>query len=207
MRPGSIHSPPTPMVTTHRTQVRRELLDAASELFATIGYAEVTHADIAIAASIGRTTFYEYFSSKEDLLVQLVEDRLPRLAVEILDSIPEDLGTVSRLGELSLRMIEFVATDPLGVLLHTEVQRLDPESQQKIAGTHTSLTSEFVKLYRRGVREGVFRSMPADVAGRLIHEVIMAAGRVLKAAEDPAGRVGEVAGSVVGFLIAGMSSD
>ncbi len=195
------------MATTHRAQVRSELLDAASELFATIGYAEVTHADIAQTAGIGRTTFYEYFASKEDVLVQLVEDRLPRLAGDLLDAIPDDLDTVSRLGELSLRMIEFVATDPLGVLLHTEVARLDPESQHKIAEAHTGLTSEFVKLYRRGVREGVFRNMPVDIAARLIHEVIMAAGRVLRASSRPQQRVAEVAGNVAGFLLAGLSAD
>jgi len=195
------------MVTRHRAQVRVELLDAASELFAAVGYAEVTHADIAQAAGIGRTTFYEYFGSKEDALVQLVEERLPRLAGEILEAIPEDLDTVSRMSELSLRMIEFVATDPLGVLLHTEVPRLDPASQRKIAEAHTGLTAEFVKVYRRGVREGVFREMPVDVAARLIHEVIMAAGRVLVASREPRRRVGEVAGNVAGFLIAGLSSN
>lgn len=195
------------MATTHRSQVRRDLLDAAGELFATVGYASVTHADIAHAAKIGRTTFYEYFSSKEDVLVQLVEDRLPLLAGEILDSIPDDLDTTSRMAELSMRMIEFVATDPLGVLLHTEVQRLDVDSQRKIADTHIWLTSEFVKVYRRGVDEGVFRKMPVDVAARLIHEVIMAAGRVLKSADEPGQRVAEIAGNVTGFLVAGFSSE
>lgn len=195
------------MATTHRSQVRRDLLDAAGELFAGVGYAAVTHADIAHAAHIGRTTFYEYFSSKEDVLVQLVEDRLPLLAGEILDAIPDDLDTVSRMAELSMRMIEFVASDPLGVLLHTEVQRLDVDSQRKIADTHTGLTSEFVKVYRRGVSEGVFREMPVDVAARLIHEVIMAAGRVLKSANEPQQRVAEIAGNVTGFLVAGFSRE
>ena len=190
-----------------RVHVRRQLLDAASELFVAVGYAGVTHADIAVAAHIGRTTFYEYFANKEDVLVQLVEDRLPRLAGEILDSIPTDRDTVSRLGELTLRMIEFVATDPLGVLLHTEVQRLTYESQRRISEAHSNLTEEYVALYRQGVGEGVLRSMPIDVATRLIHEVIMAAGRVLKTAEDPAERVTEVAGNVAGFLIAGFSSE
>ncbi len=198
---------PFTMATSHRTQVRAELLDAAGELFAALGYAETTHADIAHAAGIGRTTFYEYFASKEDVLVQLVEDRLPRLAGEILGAIPGELDTVSRLGELSLCMIEFVATDPLGVLLHTEVARLDADSQRKIADAHTGLTAEFVKLYRRGVREGVFRSMPVDIAARLIHEVIMAAGRVLKSSAEPQRRVAEVAGNVAGFLLAGLSAE
>ena len=194
------------MASSHRTQVREDLLDAAEELFASAGYASVTHADIAFAARIGRTTFYEYFASKEDLLVQLVETKWPRLARDLVNGIPGDVATVDRLCELTLRMIEFVATDPLGSLLHTEVLRLGPRSQALIAQAHasTELSDEFVRLYRRGVREGLFRAMPVDIAARLMYEVIMAAGRVLKSSPDPKQRVHEVGDAVTAFLMAGL---
>jgi AcrR family transcriptional regulator len=185
--------------------VRTQLLDAAAELFATLGYSEVSHADIAMAAGMGRTTFYEYFGSKEDVLVQLVAERLPRLAGDLLAGIPDDVDTPSRLSELTVRMIEFVATDPLGHLLHSEVPRLENEAQLEIAATHINLTAAFVDLYQRGVAEGLFREVPVDIAARLMHEVIMAAGRVLKSAEDPKQRVHEVAESVAEFLVAGLS--
>ncbi|MFQ5555481.1 MAG: TetR/AcrR family transcriptional regulator [Acidimicrobiia bacterium] len=194
------------MTTEHRSQVRRELLDAAAELFATIGYAEVTHADIAFGAGIGRTTFNENCASKEDVHVQLVEDRVPALATEMISGIPEDIGTEERLAELTQRMVQFVATDPLGALLHTEVHRLDPASQAQIADTHVALSAEFVTLYRAGLAEGSFREMPADVAARLIYEVIMTAGRVLKVSSRPKERVHEVADTVTAFLLAGLSA-
>ncbi len=64
-----------------------QLFDAAADLFREYGYAETSHADISAEADIGRTTFYEHFASKEDLLVQLVQRDLPVLIDEILADI------------------------------------------------------------------------------------------------------------------------
>lgn len=195
------------MTTGHRAHVRDELLQAAEHLFASVGYVNVTHADIAAEADIGRTTFYEYFTSKEDVLVQLVEERLPRIASEMVDGLPDDLGPTERLGELTQRMIQFVAVDPLGSLLHTDVQLLSQESQAQITKTHTKLSAEFAAVYRTGVADGAFKAMAGDVASRLIFEVIMAAGRVLKESADPKQRVHEVADTVTEFLLAGLRQD
>lgn len=191
----------------HRSEMRRQLFDVAGDLFAAYGYAEVTHADIAAAAGIGRTTFYEYFANKEDLILQLVLERLPELTETMVESIPRDLPPATRLAELTLRMIEFVATDHLGSLLHTEVPRLPAEIQRQIAAAHAPLSHEFVETYRRGAAEGSFRSMPIDVATRLIYDVIMAAGRVLMSSTDPKQRVHEVADAVSEFLVAGLTND
>ena len=67
---------------------RDRIIAAARELFVDPGYSAVTHADIAIEARIGRTTFYDYFNSKEDVLVELVEAQLPVTSKEMLASLP-----------------------------------------------------------------------------------------------------------------------
>ena len=76
-------------VTTRPATIatRDAMLDAARELIAEIGYASMSHADITAAVGMGRTTFYEHFSSKEDLLIELVRRDLPPLTVEILSLI------------------------------------------------------------------------------------------------------------------------
>ena len=103
-------------------QTRDALVEAAKQLFAEFGYTRTSHADISAEANIGRTTFYEHFASKEDLLVQLVERDLPALIDEILDSVAPDLPPDVRISELTLRFVEFVGPDHLGLILHTEVQ-------------------------------------------------------------------------------------
>ena len=71
--------------TARGEETRRALLDAAARLFARDGYHRTSVPDIVQAAGVGHGTFYEYFRSRRDILVELtrqvsdVEARLPRL--------------------------------------------------------------------------------------------------------------------------------
>lgn len=50
------------------------LLDAAEDVFGRKGYHESTVADIVAASGMARTTFYEYFATKEDLFRAVLAD-------------------------------------------------------------------------------------------------------------------------------------
>ena len=193
------------MASATREATRRKLLEAALEQFAEYGYQGTSHADVAAAAGIGRTTFYEYFASKEELLVYLVATRVPELTVELVAAVPGDIGPDEQMAELTARMIEFVGTDHLGLLLHQEVPRLSDSAQGEIAEAHRPLSGAFGQIYQQGVADGLFRAMPPRLAGRLIYEVIMTAGREVMDAPDPKQDVHEIVDAAVAFLLAGLS--
>jgi AcrR family transcriptional regulator len=188
----------------HRGTTRELLLETALEQFGTYGFQRTTHADVAAAAGIARTTFYEYFSSTEELLVQLVETKLPELVDELIGGVPFDLSPPERLAGLTARMIEFVGTDHLGLILHTEVPRLSEDAQARIAKAHGGLTMSFGAVYADGVRAGIFKELPAMLAGRLMYEVIMTAGRTVMDSDDPKQHVHEIAEAATSFLLAGL---
>ena len=194
------------MERQHRIATRQALTEAALELFAEQGFQHTSHADIAAAAGIGRTTFYEYFASAEDLLVGVVQQTLPDLVEEMVDVTPESLDPDERLGALCARMIEFVGTDHLGLILHTEVPRLSDEAQRAIALSHRDLSEAFTGIYRQGVDTGLFRPMPEPFAGRLIFQVIMTAGRTVMDAAEPKQEVHEIADTAVRFLLQGLKA-
>ena len=50
--------------------VRAELFNAAWQLFGERGYEATTVAQIAAAAGVSRRTFFRYYASKEDVLVE-----------------------------------------------------------------------------------------------------------------------------------------
>ncbi len=187
-----------------RDDTKRELFDAALEQFLTLGFQQTSHADIAAAAGIGRTTFYEYFASTEAMMVEMVESRLPLLTEQLVAELPGDQGADVRLSELVVRMVEFVGLDEVGLLLHTEVQRLSEEARHRIGLAHRGLAGAFVDIYMSGCESGVFRTLPARFVGRLINDVIMAAGRETKEADDPKQVVHEYAEAAATFLLAGL---
>ncbi|MCZ7533405.1 MAG: TetR/AcrR family transcriptional regulator [Acidimicrobiia bacterium] len=186
---------------TSTAELRDAMFDAARDLIARIGYSEMSHADITYAVGIGRTTFYEHFSSKEDLLIQLVRRDLPQTTEEILASVDPDLPPDQHLGQLAARMVEFVGTDHMGLILHTEVPRLSPEAQRDIAEAHEGLASEFANVYRAGVIQGIFKAYPPRLAGKMIEQIIMTGGKVVMDSDDPKGQVAAIAEDTAALLV------
>ena len=65
-------------VAEHRDRQRAALLSAAEELLVDTGYAGLRFADVARRAGLARSSVYEYFSSKDDLVAAVCEQVLPR---------------------------------------------------------------------------------------------------------------------------------
>ena len=65
---------------TENRQVRKTraaLLDAFGRLVLERGYADIRIADVIRQANVGRSTFYEHFRSKDDLLRQIGQAKQP----------------------------------------------------------------------------------------------------------------------------------
>jgi AcrR family transcriptional regulator len=182
--------------------VRDQLFDAARELIKTMGYAEMSHADLTAEVGIGRTTFYEHFSSKEDLLVQMVRRDLPPLVDELVEAVDGTAAPDTRLLDLARLMVAFVGTDHIGLILHTEVPHLSPQSQEQISEAHTGLSMAFADTYRDGVQAGVFRMVPPRLAGRMMEQMIMAGGKAVMEADDPATDVVDIARYTAELVVA-----
>lgn len=183
------------------------MFDAALDQFARHGFRDTTHADLAAAVGIGRTTFYEYFESTEDLLVQLVEERMPVVVDEIVDALPDGASPVERMRELGIRTVEFVGLDHLGLILHTEAMQTAEASQRRISAAHSGLVGAFAEVYTSGVAAGAFRDLPVRIAGQLMFQTVMGAGRSIMDSDEPKQQVHEIAEIAIEFLIRGLSAD
>lgn len=194
-------------IEEHKELTRRQLLEAAEDLFGEHGYEQVALGDVAAAVGVGRTTIYEYFHDKEDLLATLVEETLPPTLESMVASIPAGLSFRQRLAELAVRMVEFVAADPtLGLILHREVAKLSEEAQSRVAVAHRGLSSEFVAIYRGGLEAGELKALPFDLVGRFLQDLIMSAARALIDSPDPAARREEVTEAMVSVLLDGVAT-
>jgi len=189
-------------IDEHKELTRRALLDAAHHLIDDAGTAEVPLGEIALLAGVGRTTFYDYFDDRDDVIASLVEEKLPGVIADLIASVPDGLPTTERLARLASTTVEFVATDRVfGVILHREAGRMGLGAQQRIRRSHSELAIEMASIYEKGVAEGVFTEMPDYLAGRLIQDTIMSAARALM---DDESRLDEVRAGVGRFLLGGL---
>jgi AcrR family transcriptional regulator len=195
-------------IDEHKALTRTALLESAKELIADAGTAEVALGEIAIAAGVGRTTLYDYFTDRDDLIATLVEGELPGVVDDLIAGATTSGSAPERLADLAVRTVEFVASDPvLGLILHREVGRMGLEAQQRIRAAHSNLADAMVGLYFEGVESGEFRSMPPGLAGRLIQDTIMSAAKSVISVGDPQERIGPVTRHLQLFLIGGLSFD
>jgi len=89
-----------------RDEVRRKILDAARELFATDGYDRVTMRRIAEAIEYSATTIYHHFKDKDDLVLALCEEDFTRLLGALsAPALPAD--PVERIRQLGLAYARF----------------------------------------------------------------------------------------------------
>lgn len=192
-------------VQEHKMVMRKRLLGAAQVLFGELGYGPTTFSDLASEAGIGRTTIYDYFSDKDDLLASLVEEELPAVLSEMLSQLPTDGPIADRLAILVRQLIRFVATDPIsGLLLHRDVVSLNDDAKRRIEVAHLELIHELISLLRAGVQAGELRQMPLDLMGRFVQDLIMSGAQILIDAEDPTARMKEVTDTVVAMLFEGI---
>jgi AcrR family transcriptional regulator len=185
-------------IEEHKILTRRQILEAARVLLAESGTSDLNLGDLAAGAGIGRTTLYEYFRDRDDLIASLVEDALPGVIAGLVARTARERAPDELLLDLAELVVEFVATDPvLGVILHREVPRLGAHAQDRIRLAHTDLSAAMMGTYQIAVAAGRFRTIAPDLAGRLIQDTIMSAARAVISAPS---RLTEVTSELRAFL-------
>jgi AcrR family transcriptional regulator len=194
-------------IEQHKTLTRREILDAAAGLFRTQGYTPTNLGDIAAFVGIGRTTLYEYFTDKEDILVSLVEAEMPAVMDKMLADLPDAMSSRERLGELIVRGLEFVSTEnALGSMIMRELPSLSGDGQRRARMAHGRLAQAVTDACRRGIERGEFRAMDPEDAGRLVYTIMMSAGQNLRRSAEAEENFRETAETIVGIVFDGLAA-
>lgn len=93
-------------------ELRERLFRAALDLFAKQGFAETTVEDITNAADVGKGTFFNYFPSKDHLLIAFGEMQLEKLRGLVAEAARTAVPMPAFLRTLGVRMTEEPARNP-----------------------------------------------------------------------------------------------
>ena len=135
-------------------ELRERLFRAALVLFGKKGYAETTVEDITEAADVGKGTFFNYFPTKEHILMAFGEMQLGKLEAIVRDAKQSDLPMRDVLRMLVLRMTEEPIRNPAIVraLLQANL------SSQRVRGNMLRIHDRNRALLGQLIRHGQERS-------------------------------------------------
>ena len=158
-----------PLTDEELARRRREIAATAVPVFLERGFLEATVREIAAAAGVGKSTLYDYFSSKEEILLfTLVEgiDDLTRQAREIFgDPIPAP-EKIRRLMEVHLAYM--YKNRKLYLQLSLEVPRLSQETQARIQAARHAYQDLLRDAVAQGIEEGSLRDINPTMASKVL---------------------------------------
>lgn len=158
-----------PLTEEEQTRRRHEIFHAAAHLFMKQGFQETSMQQIAKAAGVGKSTLYDYFPTKDDILVFTVEDEIIeaiQYAKEIAD---KDLSAEQKLRQVMQMQMGFLeANRQLLVKLNFESQRLKVGSQERIQEKRHAYQDLVCKVIEEGIRSGEFRKINPLLAARTL---------------------------------------
>ncbi len=142
---------------------RARLLAAAAQEFARAGFERANVDGISLAAGYAKGTIYNYFPSKEELFLAVVEEASAQAAATA--PAPADASSRERLTAVLTGFCSWASQqDPLARVLVRECLMGTPGLYPRVIGAEWPLTAQLEAIIADGMQEGEIRSdLPADL--------------------------------------------
>jgi AcrR family transcriptional regulator len=159
----------TPLTEEELAKRRHEIFHQVVNVFLKKGFQETSMREIAEAAGLGKSTLYDYFKTKDEILVYYFEDQLNDLTQEAQKIAMQNSTADKRLRQVMEMYLEYMqANKSLFTKISLEAQRLKLESQKQIQERRHAYQDLLRVLIDEGIREGVFRKVDSLLASRLL---------------------------------------
>ncbi len=158
-----------PLTEEDQAKRRHEIFHQVATVFLKKGFHETSMREIAGAAGLGKSTLYDYFRTKDEILIYFFEDHLNDITEEAQKIAMQNAPADKRLRQVMETYIDNLqANKSLFLKLTQESQRLKIESQKQIQEKRHAYQDLIRALIDEGIREGVFRKVNSLLATRLL---------------------------------------
>jgi AcrR family transcriptional regulator len=182
---------------------RREIFNAAVSLFLEQGFQETSMREIAEAAGMGKSSLYDYFRTKDEILLFVIEEETGILTKQAQAIASQGIAPDERLRQIMQLHLAFLQENQnLFLRLSAEAQRLKAESQKSIQERRYAYQDLVAGIIKEGIASGSFRRVNALNAARLLINSLLSALYTSR----PTGSAEEMLDEMVAIFLNGLKT-
>ncbi len=153
---------------------RQEIFSATLDTFLKKGFLETSMREIADLAGMGKSSLYDYYKTKEEILIYFAKDSLDFMITRANEIAAQQESAHQRLNEIMKAHVDYiVANKKLFILFYFEGRRLSPEAQRNIQQERWVYQDLIRKIIEDGIAEGSIREVDPLVTARLLINTIV----------------------------------
>ena len=182
-----------PLTEEAQKQRRKEIFNASLDLILKKGFTETSMREIAAAAGIGKSTLYDYYKSKDEILVSYYQNELRRIMKRAQKINKQDLSNKEKLTRIMYMHLEYLLENKKSFWrLSMESQRLSAESQGQIQVFRHAYQDLLKQIFSEGIQAGEFRSINPQIAARSILSLLTIAAFTTRPTGTPEEMLDEI---------------
>ena len=164
------------------------IAQAAAELIFQNGFNETSVQEIASAAGIGKSTFYEFFSSKDEVILLLLDEPLAEVRRKAETIAGESWTAWERITRILHMHLEILLRDKAFIFrLFFEFQRLPLAVQAQHEVKRKAYQDLLVRLFEEGIREKHIRPIDSDILMKSLLSILSSVVMTSRPSNTPAG--------------------
>ena len=162
-----------PLTKEELNRRRHEIFASSVDLFIEKGFRETSMREISEAAGMGKSSLYDYFRTKDEILLWVVEDELTDLTTAAREIAGRPIPAIERLRQVMQFHLNFlISRKDFYLKLSFEVQRLAIQSQKRIQAKRHAYQDLIRQLIDEGIQEGSFRPVDTLLATRTLITIL-----------------------------------
>jgi len=162
-----------PLTEEELNRRRHEIFASSVDLFIEKGFRETSMREISEAAGMGKSSLYDYFKTKDEILLWVVEDELTDLTTAAGEIAGRPIAAIERLRQVMQFHLNFlISRKDFYLKLSFEVQRLAIQSQKRIQAKRHAYQDLIRQLIDEGIQEGSFRPVDTLLATRTLITIL-----------------------------------
>lgn len=151
---------------------RREIMDAAAQVFAQKGYAAATTRDIAEACDMGESTLYNYFDGKREIFLAIIQRQAEQIDAVFVEF--NRLETRQQMADIFVKVLDILLSQSHYTrALIGEAWFNDEILSQYLGKRLVQISAYLEETIRSRIQSGQFRPVNPSLAARMVVSMFM----------------------------------